>query len=123
MQFLDLFGDAKSIKKADDRHAKILHHKSTSESKKRSAEDYLISEKTKLAKSYSNVPTTSPSVMGAYPNAQNQWATGYGSQPQGWPHVAQSQGQQWNPGYTQHVFCPFTNSILLLLLTDLSAKE
>ncbi|PSS14054.1 Pre-mRNA-processing factor like [Actinidia chinensis var. chinensis] len=102
LEFLDLFGDAKSIKKADDRHAKIfLHHKSTSESKKRSAEDYLISEKTKLAKSYSNVPTTSPSVMGAYPNAQNQWAAGYGSQPQGWPQVAQSQGQQWNPGYAQ----------------------
>ncbi|GFZ13493.1 tetratricopeptide repeat (TPR)-like superfamily protein [Actinidia rufa] len=102
LEFLDLFGDAKSIKRADDRHAKIfLRHKSTSESKKRSAEDYLISEKTKLAKSYSNVPTSSPSVMGAYPNAQNQWAAGYGSQPQGWPQVAQSQGQQWNPSYAQ----------------------
>ncbi|PSR94890.1 Pre-mRNA-processing factor like [Actinidia chinensis var. chinensis] len=102
LEFLDLFGDAKSIKKADDRHAKIfLRHKSTSESKKHSAEDYLISEKTKLAKSYSNVPTSSPSVMGAYPNAQNQWAAGYGSQPQGWPQVAQSQGQQWNPSYAQ----------------------
>ncbi|XP_057472521.1 pre-mRNA-processing factor 39-1-like isoform X2 [Actinidia eriantha] len=102
LEFLDLFGDAKSIKRADDRHVKIfLRHKNTSELKKRSAEDYLISEKTKLAKSYSNIPTSSPSVMGAYPNAQNQWAAGYGSQPQGWPQVAHSQGQQWNPSYAQ----------------------
>ncbi|XP_057472523.1 pre-mRNA-processing factor 39-1-like isoform X4 [Actinidia eriantha] len=105
LEFLDLFGDAKSIKRADDRHVKIfLRHKNTSELKKRSAEDYLISEKTKLAKSYSNIPTSSPSVMGAYPNAQNQWAAGYGSQPQGWPQVAHSQGQQWNPSYAQQAF-------------------
>ncbi|XP_058207837.1 pre-mRNA-processing factor 39-1-like [Rhododendron vialii] len=102
LEFLDLFGDASSIKKADDRHAKLfLHHKSTSESKKRNAEDFLVSDKTKVAKSYSGVPTSAPSVMGAYPNAQNQLAAGYGLQPQGWPQVAPSQGQQWNPGYTQ----------------------
>ncbi|KAI8574356.1 hypothetical protein RHMOL_Rhmol01G0347800 [Rhododendron molle] len=102
LEFLDLFGDANSIKKADDRHAKLfLHHKSTSESKKRNAEDFLVSDKTKVAKSYSGVPTSAPSVMGAYPNAQNQLAAGYGLQPQGWPQVAPSQGQQWNPGYTQ----------------------
>ncbi|XP_057472522.1 pre-mRNA-processing factor 39-1-like isoform X3 [Actinidia eriantha] len=107
LEFLDLFGDAKSIKRADDRHVKIfLRHKNTSELKKRSAEDYLISEKTKLAKSYSNIPTSSPSVMGAYPNAQNQWAAGYGSQPQGWPQVAHSQGQQWNPSYAQQQAFP-----------------
>ncbi|XP_052211283.1 pre-mRNA-processing factor 39-1 isoform X2 [Diospyros lotus] len=102
LEFLDLFGDAQSIKRADDRHAKLfLHHKSTSESKKRNAEDFLVSDKTKLAKSYSAVPVTAPSVMGAYPNAQNQWAAGYGLQPQAWPQVTQAQGQQWNPGYTQ----------------------
>lgn len=108
-QFLDLFGDANSIKKADDRHARLfLHHKSTSESKKRNAEDFLVSDKTKIAKSYSGVPTSAPSVMGAYPNAQNQLAAGYGLQPQGWPQVAPSQGQQWNPGYTQQVFYPLS---------------
>ncbi|XAR58675.1 hypothetical protein NMG60_11014160 [Bertholletia excelsa] len=102
LEFLDLFGDAQSIKKADDRHAKLfLHNKSTSESKKRNAEDFLVSDKAKLAKSYSGVPTSSSSVMGAYPSAQNQWAAGYGVQTQAWPQATQPQGQQWNPGYTQ----------------------
>ncbi|XP_059626092.1 pre-mRNA-processing factor 39-1 [Cornus florida] len=102
LEFLDLFGDAQSIKKADDRHAKLfLHHKSTLESKKRQAEDTLVSDKTKLAKSYSGVPSSAPSVMGAYPSAQNQWAAGYALQPQAWPQVTQAQGQQWNPGYAQ----------------------
>ncbi|GMP90565.1 hypothetical protein CsSME_00041631 [Camellia sinensis var. sinensis] len=105
LEFLDLFADAQSIKKADDRHAKLfLHHKSTSESKKRNAEDILVSDKTKVAKSYSGVPTSAPSVMGAYPSVQNQWAAGYGLQPQAWPQATQTtqaQGQQWNPGYTQ----------------------
>ncbi|GFZ20190.1 tetratricopeptide repeat (TPR)-like superfamily protein [Actinidia rufa] len=101
-EFLDLFGDAQSIKKADDRHAKLfLHHKSTPESKKRNAEDFLVSDKLKLAKSYSGVPTSAPSVMGAYPSSQNQWAAGYGLQPQAWPQATQAQGQQWNPAYTQ----------------------
>ncbi|XP_034690667.1 pre-mRNA-processing factor 39 [Vitis riparia] len=102
LEFLDLFGDAQSIKKADDRHAKLfLHHRSTSELKKRHAEDFLASDKAKLAKSYSGVPSPAQSLMGAYPTAQNQWASGYGLQPQAWPQATQAQGQQWNPGYTQ----------------------
>lgn len=102
-QFLSLFGDAQSIKKGEDRHAKLfLHHRNTSELKKRHAEDYLASDKTKQVKSYSGVPSTAQSVMGAYPSAQNQWATGYGLQPQAWPQAPQA-GQQWNPGYTQQV--------------------
>ncbi|RVX19353.1 Pre-mRNA-processing factor 39 [Vitis vinifera] len=102
LEFLDLFGDAQSIKKADDRHAKLfLHHRSTSELKKRHAEDFLASDKAKLAKSYSGVPSPAQSLMGAYPSAQNQWASGYGLQPQAWPQATQAQGQQWNPGYTQ----------------------
>ncbi|KAM7521754.1 hypothetical protein LguiA_011656 [Lonicera macranthoides] len=102
LEFLDLFGDAQSIKKADDRHAKLfVHHKSASESKKRHAEDFLVSDKTKLAKS-GVLSSPAPSVMGAYQGAQNQWATGYGVQPQAWPQVAQTQAQQYNPaGYTQ----------------------
>ncbi|KAA8543419.1 hypothetical protein F0562_021086 [Nyssa sinensis] len=105
LEFLDLFGDARCIKKADDRHAKLfLHHRNISESKKRHAEEFLVSDKTKLAKSYSGIPSTAPSVMGAYPSAQNQWTTGYNLQPQAWPQATQAtqaQGQQWNPGYTQ----------------------
>ncbi|GFP82959.1 pre-mRNA-processing factor 39 [Phtheirospermum japonicum] len=100
LEFLDLFGDAQAIKKADNRHAKLfLHHKSTSESKKRHAEDYLASDRTKHAKSLT--PTSAPSVMGAYANTQNQWGAGYGVQPQAWPQASQTQAQQWNVGYAQ----------------------
>ncbi|KAF4387058.1 hypothetical protein G4B88_024630 [Cannabis sativa] len=103
LEFLNLFGDAQSIKKAEDHHAKLfLPHRSTTELKKRHAEDFLASDKTKLAKAYSGAPSPSAqSVMGAYPNAQNQWAAGYAAQPQAWPPASQAQGQQWNPGYTQ----------------------
>ncbi|KAL5562004.1 hypothetical protein UlMin_031751 [Ulmus minor] len=102
LEFLNLFGDAQTIKKAEDRHAKLFFpHRSTSELKKRHAEDFLASDKTKLAKSYSGVPSPAQSVMGAYPNTQNQWTAGYGAQPQAWPPAAQAQGQQWTPGYTQ----------------------
>ncbi|KAL6976382.1 hypothetical protein U1Q18_025168 [Sarracenia purpurea var. burkii] len=80
VEFLDLFGDAQSIKKVDNRHAKLfLPHKSTPETKKRNAEDILVSDKIKLAKPYSGIPTFAPYVMGAYPSAQNQWPTVYGS--------------------------------------------
>lgn len=68
--------------------------------KKRHAEDFLASDKTKVARSYS-VPSSAQSVMGAYPNAQNQW-TNYGVQPQAWPPAA-TQAQQWTAGYTQQV--------------------
>ncbi|XP_062079664.1 pre-mRNA-processing factor 39-1 isoform X4 [Humulus lupulus] len=102
LEFLNLFGDAQSIKKAEDHHAKLfLPHRSTTELKKRHAEDFLASDKTKLAKSYSGVPSPGQSLMGAYPSPQNQWAAGYGGQPQAWPPATQAQGQQWTPGYTQ----------------------
>lgn len=107
LQFLDLFGDAHFIKKADDRHAKLfLPHRSTSESKKRQAEDYLNSDKTKLAKS--GVPSSGSSMI-----AQNQWQAGYGVQ-QGWPQAAQSQVQQWTPGYNQQVLPESVNGLRLL---------
>ncbi|KAK1352974.1 Pre-mRNA-processing factor 39 [Heracleum sosnowskyi] len=101
LEFLDNFGDAQSVKKAEDRHAKLfLVQKNTSESKKRHAEDILQSEKSKLAKS--GVYSSSPSVIGAYPSTQNQWPAGYGAQPQAWPQVTQAQTQNWTtPAYTQ----------------------
>lgn len=102
MQFLDLFGDAQSIKKADDRHAKLfLRNRTSSESKKRHAEDYLVSDKTKLSKAVA--PAAAASVMGSYPGGQSQWPGGYSSQPQAWPQSTQTQAQQWNPAYTQQV--------------------
>ncbi|GMH25917.1 hypothetical protein Nepgr_027760 [Nepenthes gracilis] len=104
LEFLGLFGDAQSIKKAVDRHARFfLCHRSSSQLRKRDAEDFLVSDKAKLAKSYSGIPSTNTSVMGAYPTGQAQWPAGYGSQPQSWPQVTQAQGQPWNPGFTQQV--------------------
>uniref|UniRef100_A0A1D1Y9D8 Pre-mRNA-processing factor 39 n=1 Tax=Anthurium amnicola TaxID=1678845 RepID=A0A1D1Y9D8_9ARAE len=97
LEFLDLFGDAQSIKMADTRHCMFfLRHKSTSISRKRHAEDYLDNEKSKLAKTYMS---SSQSVMGAYPNAQNQWPAGYGNKPATWPQAPPTQGQQWGSAY------------------------
>ncbi|XWS31372.1 hypothetical protein CRYUN_Cryun23aG0070600 [Craigia yunnanensis] len=104
LEFLSLFGDVQSIKKAEDRHAKhFLPHRPMSELRKRHAEDFLSSDKTKLAKSYSGAPSPGQSLMGAYPNAQNQWPAGYGAQPQTCPPTsqAQAQAQPWTPGYSQ----------------------
>ncbi|KAI5315686.1 hypothetical protein L3X38_044862 [Prunus dulcis] len=106
LEFINLFGDAPSIKKAEDRHAKLfLPHRSSLSEKKRQAEDFLSSDKVKMAKSYSGVPSPAQSIMGAYPSAQSQWPAGYGVQPQAWPPATQAtQGQQWTPGYTQQPY-------------------
>ncbi|KAG9446828.1 hypothetical protein H6P81_012956 [Aristolochia fimbriata] len=102
LEFLDLFGDTQAIKKADNRHARLfLRQRNTLESRKRSADDLLASEKGKLAKTYAGASSQAQSLMGAYPSAQNQWA-GYGPQTQAWSQAApQMQGQQWPAGYTQ----------------------
>lgn len=97
LEFLGLFGDVQSIKKANDRHARLfLRHRTSSESRKRHADDFLTSDKAKLAKS-----SAASSAVGVYPTAQNQWASGYGSQPQAWPQATQAQVQPHNPGYIQ----------------------
>ncbi|KAG1361886.1 pre-mRNA-processing factor 39 [Cocos nucifera] len=97
LEFLDLFGDAQSIRRAENRHAMLfLRQKSMLISKKRNAEDFLTSDKAKIAKAY---PEPGQSVMGAYPNAQIQWPAGYGQKAPAWPQTSQPQGQQWNPGY------------------------
>ncbi|KAJ8899470.1 hypothetical protein K2173_018444 [Erythroxylum novogranatense] len=102
LEFLGYFGDVQSIKKAEDRHARLfLPHRSQSELKKRHADDYLSSDKAKLAKSYSDAPSQAESLMCAYPNSQNQWAASYGVQPPTWPPATQTQVQQWAPGFGQ----------------------
>ncbi|KAK9137986.1 hypothetical protein Sjap_008580 [Stephania japonica] len=102
LEFVDLFGDLQLIKKAGDRHLKLfLPHKSAPESKKRSADDLLVSDKTKMAKVYGGTPSPAQSLMGAYPSGQGQWTAGYGSQTQAWPQAPQAQGQQWTTGYAQ----------------------
>ncbi|XP_074268684.1 pre-mRNA-processing factor 39-1-like isoform X1 [Silene latifolia] len=101
LEFLDLFGDIKSIKKAKDRHVRLFsRHRSSSESRKRQADDFLSSDKAKLGKSYTEVPSTA-TPGGAYPATQNQWPSGYAAQPQSWPQGAQAQGQPYNPAYPQ----------------------
>ncbi|KAJ6343093.1 hypothetical protein OIU76_004935 [Salix suchowensis] len=101
---LGIFGDAQSIKKAADWHAKFfLPHSSKSELKKRHAEDYLSSDRAKIAKPYSDATSPPQSLMGAYTSAQNQWTAGYGLQPQAWPPATQVQTQQWTPGFNQQV--------------------
>lgn len=102
-QFLGLFGDVESIKKAEDRHCKLfLPHRSRSELKKRSADEFLSSDRTKLAKTYNETAPAQP-VSNAYPNAPAQWSGGYAAQPQAWPQpqAAPAQPQQWNPAYGQ----------------------
>ncbi|XP_020529185.1 pre-mRNA-processing factor 39 isoform X2 [Amborella trichopoda] len=99
LEFVDLFGDATVIKKAENRHAKLfLHQKTMSESRKRQAQDGLSSDKVKSLKSVSSA--ASP-LLSAYPNGQQQWAAGYGPQPQAWAQAPQPPVQQWNPAYSQ----------------------
>nr|XP_043609166.1 pre-mRNA-processing factor 39 isoform X2 [Erigeron canadensis] len=100
LEFLDLFGDTETIKKADNRHVKLfLHHKNGPDSKKRHLDGYLASDRAKLAKTGAVSPA--PSMVGGYQGSQNQWPTGYGVQPQSWPQPTQAQGQQWPATYTQ----------------------
>ncbi|KAL8259014.1 hypothetical protein R6Q59_026967 [Mikania micrantha] len=97
LEFLDLFGDTQTIKKADNRHIKLfVHHKNALESKKRHMDSYLVSDRAKLAK----IGSVSPAPSG-YPGTQNQWPAGYGVQAQSWPQATQAQGQQWPATYTQ----------------------
>ncbi|XVF21509.1 hypothetical protein REPUB_Repub12eG0096100 [Reevesia pubescens] len=107
LEFLSLFGDVQSIKKAEDRHAKLfLPHRPMSELRKRHAEEFLSSDKTKLAKSYSGAPSPGQSLMGAYPNTQNQWPAGYGAQPQTWPPTTQAQAQAAYSSYGSNYATP-----------------
>lgn len=116
LQFLGLFGDVETIKKAEDRHCKLfLPHRSRSELKKRSADEFLSSDRTKVAKTYNDTAPAQP-VSSAYPNAPTQWSGGYAAQPQAWPQAqaAPAQTQQWNPAYGQQQVIE-TNSFTSLL--------
>ncbi|XP_074575508.1 pre-mRNA-processing factor 39-1-like isoform X3 [Curcuma longa] len=99
LEFLDLFGDAQSIKKASNRHALLfLRQKGLLISKKRHAEDFLASDNAKMAK---NFHEPGQSMLGAYPNVQSQWPASYGQTTPAWPTATQPQ-TQWNPGYASH---------------------
>ncbi|XP_062216513.1 pre-mRNA-processing factor 39-1-like [Phragmites australis] len=86
LEFLDLFGDAKAIKKALARHTTLFSCKrSILPSKKRKADDAIVSDIDKLAKTGGTQP-----VMGTDPNAPN---------PPVWPVTSEASGQQWGAGY------------------------
>lgn len=97
---MDLFGDAQSIKKAENRHSILfLRHRPALVSRKRSADDTFASDRAKMAKTGDG----GQSIMGAYPNAQSQWPSGYGQKAPAWPPTSQAQGQQWSTGYAPQV--------------------
>ena len=85
----------------------FLRQKGLSVSKKRHADDFLSSDRAKIAKTYANASSPGHSGVGAYPNPQTQWPAGYGQKAQAWPQTsqaqAQAQGQQWNPAYAPQV--------------------
>ncbi|WVZ55947.1 hypothetical protein U9M48_006544 [Paspalum notatum var. saurae] len=93
LEFLDLFGDAKSIKKALTRHTTLFSCKrSILPSKKRKADDAIVSDRDKLAKT-----GATQSVTGTDPNAPN---------PPVWPATSEASGQQWGASYAQQAAYP-----------------
>ncbi|OEL33725.1 Pre-mRNA-processing factor 39 [Dichanthelium oligosanthes] len=93
LQFLDLFGDAKSMKKALTRHTTLFSCKrSILPSKKRKADDAIVSDRDKLAKTGGTQP-----VMGTDPNAPN---------PPVWPATSEASGQQWGAAYPPQAAYP-----------------
>jgi pre-mRNA-processing factor 39 len=93
LEFLDLFGDAKSIKKALTRHTTLFSCKrSILPSKKRKADDAIVSDRDKLAKTGGTQPVT-----GTDPNASN---------PPVWPATSEASGQQWGAAYAPQATYP-----------------
>ncbi|KAL6867622.1 hypothetical protein ACP4OV_015646 [Aristida adscensionis] len=90
LEFLDLFGDAKSIKKALNRHTSLFSCKrSILPSKKRKADDAILSDRDKLAKTQA--------VMANDPNIAN---------PPVWPATSEASGQQWGASYAPQAGYP-----------------
>ncbi|KAL6648586.1 hypothetical protein ACP70R_012810 [Stipagrostis hirtigluma subsp. patula] len=93
LEFLDLFGDAKSIKKALNRHTTLFSCKrSILPSKKRKADDAIVSERDKLAKTAGTQPG-----MANDPNVPN---------PPVWPATSEASGQQWGAAYAPQATYP-----------------
>ncbi|XP_066398056.1 pre-mRNA-processing factor 39-1-like isoform X2 [Miscanthus floridulus] len=93
LEFLDLFGDAKSIKKALTRHTTLFSCKrSILPSKKRKGDDAVVSDRDKFAKT-----GATQSATGTDPNASN---------PPVWPATSEASGQQWGASYAQQATYP-----------------
>ncbi|GJN08694.1 hypothetical protein PR202_ga26645 [Eleusine coracana subsp. coracana] len=93
LEFLDLFGDAKLIKKALARHTTLFSCKrSILATKKRKADDSIVSDRDKMAKTGGAHP-----VMGTDPNASN---------PPTWPATSGASGQPWGAAYPPQAAYP-----------------
>uniref|UniRef100_J3LLA6 Suppressor of forked domain-containing protein n=1 Tax=Oryza brachyantha TaxID=4533 RepID=J3LLA6_ORYBR len=94
LEFLDLFGDAQAIKKATNRHiAHFSRKRSILLSKKRRADDAIISDREKMARTGD---VTQP-IVGNDPNAPN---------PPVWPPTSEASGQQWGAAYAPQATYP-----------------
>ncbi|KAL5219139.1 hypothetical protein ABZP36_019823 [Zizania latifolia] len=94
LEFLDLFGDAQAIKKATNRHIALFSRKrSVLSSKKRRADDPIMSDRDKLARTGDG---TQP-IVGTDPNAPN---------PPVWPVTSEASGQQWGAAYAPQAAYP-----------------
>lgn len=94
LEFLDIFGDAQSIKKATTRHTILFSRKrSVLPSKKRRADDAVMSDRDKIAKTGDG---TQP-VLGTEPNVHN---------PSVWPATSEASGQQWGAAYAPQAAYP-----------------
>ncbi|VAI53145.1 unnamed protein product [Triticum turgidum subsp. durum] len=94
LEFLDTFGDVQSIKKATTRHTILFSRKrSILPSKKRRADDAVMSGRDKMAKTGDG---TQPG-MGTDLNAHN---------PAVWPVTSEASAQQWGAAYAQQAAYP-----------------
>ncbi|EEE58564.1 hypothetical protein OsJ_09874 [Oryza sativa Japonica Group] len=94
LEFLDLFGDAQAIKKATNRHLTHFSRKrSMLSSKKRRADDVIMSDRDKLAR----IGDGTQPVVGTDPNAHN---------PPVWPATSEASGQQWGAAYAPQATYP-----------------
>lgn len=94
LEFLDLFGDAQAIKKATNRHLTHFSWKrSMLSSKKRRADDVIMSDRDKLAR----IGDGTQPVVGTDPNAHN---------PPVWPATSEASGQQWGAAYAPQATYP-----------------
>lgn len=81
LQFLDFFGDNESIKKANNRHVMLFsRQRSVLLTRKRSADDFLLSDRAKVSK-IEQTQVQAQSLVGTYSNPQAgatiQWPTAY----------------------------------------------
>jgi pre-mRNA-processing factor 39 len=118
LQFLDLFGDGEWVKKASNRHAMLFSRQRTVLfTRKRGADDSLLSDRTKVAK-IEQSQVQAQSFVGTYTNPQAgatvQWPIAYAQKtpaqvaspvpaPTANPASAAAPAAAWTPQYPAQV--------------------